>query len=102
RRVGGRVKISPPASGTYFGIAMFQERTANVALSITGQGGTQVSGTFYVAGGPIQITGSSATTLDVIGSQYISDTLQSGGNGNYAVNWQVDTTARIRQLNLVE
>ena len=99
---GGIVKISPPTSGIYYGISMFQERSANVALSITGQGGTQVSGTFYVAGGPIQITGSSATTLDVIGSQYISDTLQSGGNGNYAVNWQVDTTARVRQLNLVE
>jgi hypothetical protein len=69
---------------------------------MTGQGGFAVSGTFYVAGGPIQITGSSATSLDVIGSQYISDTLQSGGNGNYQVNWDPQKTARIRQLCLVE
>ena len=56
----------------------------------------------YVAGGAISITGNSTSTLDVIGSQYISRTLQSGGNGNYAVNWTADTTPRLRQLNLVE
>jgi hypothetical protein len=99
---GGNVTINPPDSGIYKGISIFQERSANVALSITGQGGMQISGTFYVAGGPINITGSSLTTIDVIGSQYISRTLESGGNGNYAVNWNVDQTARLRQLALVE
>jgi putative Flp pilus-assembly TadE/G-like protein len=99
---GGTVKIDPPASGTYKGISFFQERSANVPFSIAGQGGTQVNGTFYVANGPISITGSSTTTLDVIGSQYISRTLQSGGNGNYTVNWQPDKTAPVRQFGLVE
>ncbi len=99
---GGKVTIAPPDSGVYKGISFFQERSANVALSITGQGGMQISGTFYVAGGPIKITGSSSTQLDVIGSQYISDTLESGGNGKYAVNWSVAQTARLRQLQLVE
>ena len=55
-----------------------------------------------MAGGAISITGNSTSTLDVIGSQYISRTLQSGGNGNYAVSWTADTTPRTRQLNLVE
>ena len=71
-------------------------------MSISGQGGMAISGTFYAAGGPISITGSSLTTLDVIGSQYISDTLESGGSGSYAVNWSVNQTARLRQLTLVE
>jgi hypothetical protein len=99
---GGKVVLGPPDSGMYKGISIFQERGANVPLSITGQGGMQISGAFYVAGGAISITGSSTSTLDVIGSQYISRTLQSGGNGNYAVNWTADTTPRTRQLNLVE
>ncbi|MBI1916027.1 MAG: hypothetical protein HYS12_15015 [Planctomycetes bacterium] len=99
---GGKVTINPPSSGIYKGISIFQERSADVPLSITGQGGMQITGTFYVAGGTIKITGSNSTTLDVIGSQYISRTLESGGNGKYAVSWQVDQTARLRQLQLVE
>ena len=86
----------------YQGISIFQERSANVDLNISGQGGMQISGTFYVAGGPIKITGSNATNLDIIGSQYISRTLQSGGNGSYTVDWNPDKTARLRQLALVE
>jgi hypothetical protein len=99
---GGNVTISPMTSGIYTGISFFQNRASSVALSITGQGSMNISGTFYVAGGPIQITGSSATSLDVIGSQYISDTLQSGGNGSYQVNWDPQKTARLRELCLVE
>ena len=55
-----------------------------------------------MAGGAISITGSSTSTLDVIGSQDISRTLQSGGGGNYAVSWDAEKTPRLRQLTLVE
>jgi len=99
---GGKVKMNPTSSGTYKGISIFQERSADVDLSITGQGGMSITGTFYVAGGAIKITGSDASNLDVIGSQYISRTLQSGGNGSYQVNWNPDNTAPQRQLTLVE
>ena len=75
---------------------------ARSASEITGQGGMSISGTFYVAGGPIKITGSSTSTLDVIGSQYISRTLQSGGSGSYTVDWDAENTAPLRQLALVE
>jgi hypothetical protein len=99
---GGQVRLSPPTSGTYQGITLFQDRSSSVAMSITGQGGTQMSGTFYAAGAPIQVTGSSATNADVLGSQYISDTLQIGGNGSFSVNWNPNQTAPIRQLAIVE
>ncbi len=99
---GGKVVLSPPTSGPYKGIVIFQERTSDVGLSITGQGGMQISGTFYVAGGEMKITGSSSSNLDVIGSQYISRTLQSGGNGQYKVDWNPNTVAPLRQLALVE
>jgi hypothetical protein len=99
---GGVVNLAPPTSGTYQGISIFQTRSATQTMSITGQGGTQITGTFYVPNASMQITGSSTTTLDVIGSQYISDTLQAGGNGTYAVNWDPNKTAPLRQLGLVE
>jgi hypothetical protein len=73
-----------------------------VALNITGQGGTQMTGTFYAAGAPIKITGSNSTNGDVIGSQYISDTLQVGGNGSFSVNWDPKQVAPVRQLAIVE
>jgi hypothetical protein len=99
---GGVVNLSPPTSGPYQGISLFQDRSSTVAMSITGQGSTNISGTFYAAGGPISITGSSATGADVIGSQYISDTLQIGGNGKFSVNWDPKQTAPVRQLAIVE
>jgi hypothetical protein len=99
---GGVVNLAPPTSGTYKGISIFQDRTSSVAMSITGQGSTSVTGTFYVAGGPISVTGSDSTGADVIGSQYISDTLQIGGNGKFSVNWNAAQTAPIRQLAIVE
>ena len=83
-----------PELGIYTGISIFQERSANVDLSITGQGGMSITGTFYVAGGAIKITGSDTSALDVIGSQYISRTLQTGGNGKYTVDWKAPATAR--------
>jgi hypothetical protein len=50
----------------------------------------------------MKITGSDATNLDVIGSQYISNTLQAGGNGQYKVVWDEDKTAKTRIIKLVE
>jgi hypothetical protein len=99
---GGQITLSPPTAPPYKGIMFWENRNSTVPLSITGQGGMQISGTFYVAGGPIQITGSSATNMDVIGSQYISRTLQSGGNGQYMVNWDPNNVAPLRQLAIVE
>jgi hypothetical protein len=99
---GGKVVIDPPTSGPYTGISIFQNRSANIDLSITGQGGMKIYGTFYAAGAPIKITGSDAVGGDVIGSQYISRTLQTGGNGKYKVDWSPQKTARIRELTLVE
>jgi hypothetical protein len=99
---GGRVVLAPPSSGTYQGISIFQERSSTVDLSITGQGSTQITGTFYAAGAAIKVTGSDSTGADVIGSQYISRTLQIGGNGKFGVNWDPHLTAPIRQLAIVE
>jgi hypothetical protein len=99
---GGNVTLSPPTSGLYQGIEMFQERSSSMTLQIAGQGGMNISGTLYAASALLKITGSSSSTVDVIGSQYISDTLQLGGNGLININWSPQGTARQRLLGLVE
>jgi hypothetical protein len=99
---GGKVVIDPLATGKYAGISIFQNRDADVAINITGQGGMSFYGTFYAAKAPIKITGSSSSALDVIGSQYISRTLQTGGSGAYKVDWSPQKTARIREIGIVE
>jgi hypothetical protein len=99
---GGQVRVDPLSSGPYAGISIFQKRSSDVPIQITGQGGMQFYGTFYTAGGELKVTGSNTSNADVIGSQYISRTLQSGGNGQYKVDWSPQKTARIRKLSLVE
>jgi hypothetical protein len=99
---GGHVVLRPPTMPPFKGILIWYRRDADVPLQITGQGSMEVFGTFYVAGGTIKITGSDTTGLDVIGSQYISRLLQSGGNGSYTVNWDPDVVAPLRQLAIVE
>ena len=59
-----------------------------------------MEGTFYVAGGTLNVTGNGGN--DVLGSQYISDKLTVNGNGNFAVNWDPNLVGKTRQLGLVE
>jgi hypothetical protein len=49
---GGNIVLSPPTAAPYKGILFWENQNSTVPLQITGQGGMQLSGTFYVAGGP--------------------------------------------------
>lgn len=98
-----RINITPLTSGIYRGITFFQRRNVtDVPLSISGQGSMAMSGTFYVAGGEINVQGNDSTGLNVIGSQYISRTLSIGGNGKFNVNWNVDIAGRSRVIGFLE
>jgi Flp pilus assembly protein TadG len=96
----GAINFSPPTTGIYAGISLWQVRSSTNTVSVSGNGGSSISGTFYVAGGTLSVTGNG--TNDVIGSQYISDLLKLGGNGGFSVNWNPQQTARTRLINLVE
>lgn len=97
----GSMVISAPTSGTYKGVTFFQDRTSNVTGNVQGTGGkTDISGTFYFAGAQLNIAGNGGVAN--IGSQYISDTLQLGGNGGINIQWQPDKVAQRRNLYLVE
>lgn len=96
----GTCNISPPTSGPYRGMAVFQDRTSTTPVNVVGNGGMTISGTFYAAAAPMSVTGNGTT--DVIGSQYISYNLNVGGNGTFSVNWTPQTTPAVRQIWLVE
>src|SRR5262249_23615803 len=43
----GLINISPPTSGTYAGISMWQTRASTNTIYLTGNGTSSMSGTFY-------------------------------------------------------
>jgi carbon monoxide dehydrogenase subunit G len=96
----GTVKISPMTSGTYAGITFFQQRSSTNTISVSGNGGMNITGTFYAAGGDLKITGNGGG--DLLGSQYISYNLDLGGNGNVYIDWNPEKTAKQRHVGLVE
>ncbi len=95
----GTVNLSPLTSGPYAGILLWQDRNSSVSLNIAGNGNFSLLGTLYAANANMSITGNGNTT---IGSQYISDTLSLGGNGNITIDYNPNLTARIREVILVE
>jgi hypothetical protein len=69
-------------------------------ISITGNGSSSMTGTFYTQHGTLSVTGNG--TNDVIGSQYISYQLNVNGNGSFQVSWNANLVGRVRIIRLVE
>jgi Flp pilus assembly protein TadG len=96
----GAITLSPPTTGMYRGISLWQQRSSSNEIDITGNGTSQLSGTFYAAHGKLNVTGNGGQ--DVLGSQYISYDMKVNGNGKFEVDWDPDLVARVRIIRLVE
>lgn len=96
---GGSVTITPPTSGTYKGLTLFQERVASNVMNISGNGGFYVTGTFYTAGSLMNVTGNGDAQ---IGSQYVSRLLDINGTGGIKIDYNPDQVIPRRVLSLVE
>jgi len=96
----GAINMAPMTTGIYRGILLWQQRSSTNTIFVTGNGTSQISGTFYAAHGTLNVSGNGSQ--DVLGSQYISYDMKVNGNGNFAVNWNPDKVARVRVLRLVE
>jgi hypothetical protein len=96
----GAITLTPPSTGPYQGISIFQSRTtvAQPTVSVAGNGTAplMISGTFYVPNGLLSVTGNG--TQDTIGSQYISNTLALGGNGSFNVDWNPNVVPGVREI----
>jgi hypothetical protein len=113
---GGSVELTPLTSGPYQGMMLWQDRTSSVPVLVEGNGFFSVNGTFYAPGAILNINGNGTTItgyyLDsngilqtggsLIGSQYISNQLALGGNGNIKINYSGPNLAKTRIITLVE
>jgi hypothetical protein len=81
----GNLTLSPPTSGTYKGVTIFQDRSSTAAVGISGQGGMNLTGTIYAAGGELDLTGNGSS--NTMGSQIIANNMTVTGNGSVNVNY---------------
>ena len=95
----GPVSLTPPTSGTYAGISIFQNRTATAPLILTGSGSLNVTGGIYAAAAAASLTGSSST--NVAGSFFIADSAIITGTGQINVGI-TGTGSGGRDLRIVE
>jgi hypothetical protein len=95
----GTVNLTPPTSGPYAGLLVFQDRTASAPVQISGNGYYNITGGVYAADALVQISGNGDTS---IGSQYISRTLDIGGNGGLNITWNPKQVPSTRIVSLVE
>jgi Flp pilus assembly protein TadG len=95
----GSLTLSPPTSGTYKGITIFENRTATAAVSITGNGSMTLTGTVYAASAEIDLTGNGSA--NTTGSQIIANNMKVSGNGAVTVNYN-PSTAPVRDTRIVE
>jgi hypothetical protein len=96
----GAISFSPMSTGVYKGIGFWQGRESTNTVYVTGNGSSSITGTFYAKKGMLTVSGNGAQ--DVLGSQYISNRVNLGGNGNFNIDWKTDLTARTRIYHLVE
>lgn len=96
----GNVNLGPLQNGPYTGLTFFQARNATENLQIAGNGSFIINGTIYAAGALLTATGNG--TVSNIGSQYVTQDLSMGGNGNVAISYSGPNVAKTRIITLAE
>lgn len=79
----GSVTLTPPTSGTYQGVTVFQDRANTTADSLTGNGSIQIDGALYMPAAAVSMTGNGNT----YGSMMVADTANLTGNGTININF---------------
>ncbi|MGH7140312.1 MAG: MBG domain-containing protein, partial [Pirellulales bacterium] len=74
----GTITLTPPAAGTYQGIGIFQDRSSNAPITISGNGSLGVTGSIYAAAATLNISGNAQTQVYGKGSLVVYDLIDSG------------------------
>jgi hypothetical protein len=93
------VNWSPPTTGIYSGMSMFQARGQDIITSIGGGGAMTIKGALYSADGQVDIIGSGTS---YIGDMFVVYRLMMKGNGLYTVPLETGPVVPVRDLGLVE
>jgi phosphodiesterase/alkaline phosphatase D-like protein len=83
--------LTGPGYAGYVGLAIFQDRNASAALTVSGQGSLSITGTVYAADALVQVTGSGSLSLagdatKKFGSHLLVSDLTVSGSGSVAVD----------------
>jgi hypothetical protein len=95
----GAVLWTPPTSGTYAGMTLFQRRDSTVPVSLSGNGNMNISGVLYAASALVDVSGNGFNT---IGNQVVCWQMNFQGNGIFNVPWNPGLLPNVRDLRLVE
>jgi Putative Flp pilus-assembly TadE/G-like len=98
------VVMSPPTSGVYEGISLFQYRSSTQPIVLSGGSDMRISGTIYGARAPVKVTGGSSvnTTDTSFGSQFIVDQLELSGSSDFGIRGPGAAGKTTRFIGLVE
>ena len=76
------VKLTPPTTGDYAGITIYQEKSNDTPITINGTSGSYVSGFVYAPGAHIFYAGNSATTAQSACLRLVGNTIEMTGNSD--------------------
>lgn len=98
------LKLTPlnstdPYASIYNGMTFYVNRDSGTPILLTGNSGTDIRGVVYAPSSPVSVLG---TGDAVIGSRYISRTLDVGGSGTLTIAYDPQLPPRDRILQLVE
>jgi Flp pilus assembly protein TadG len=82
----GQITWSPPTSGPYIGIALFQHRSvADKKVQVSGNGQVMITGSLYARAAEVQLSGNG----DTLGAGIVASSMQVSGNGGFNVARQL-------------
>ena len=79
----GDVFVTASESGTYEGVAIFQDRANTNQAFFRGTSGMSLEGTYYFPSNHVRVQGNS----EEFGTQFIADTAEIQGNGTLKINY---------------
>jgi hypothetical protein len=74
------INLSPPSTGTYAGITIFQDHGDTEPMTINGTSGSNVSGFIYAPDAPVTYTGNSDMTAAGNCLRVVGNTVEMNGN----------------------
>jgi Flp pilus assembly protein TadG len=102
----GKIVITPPTSGPYQGVSIFQARDSTVPLDIRGNGGAYITGAIYAASAAVNVQGNGDAAAgagnQLLGSQFVSRSMRIAGNGGFTIDSPDGVFPNLRDIRLVE
>ena len=80
----GLLSLSPPTSGVFQGLTVFYDRNNTASSSITGNGGTIMGGSVYMASGALTVDGN-GSVVSTLNSMIVANTVTVSGNGALSI-----------------